>query len=160
MKTITRQIQNDDDVNKLSAYLKTIGKPLTVKITDKVQTRTDRMNRLAFLWYRELADQGDMTAEEYRALCKLTIGVPIANREFDDFKEQYVAVIKGLIYEQKLQCMVEPFDLPVTRSFNNKLMSEYLANIHLKFSELGFQLSDPATQGLDEIAKLYEALNK
>ena len=41
----------------------------------------------------ELADQGDMTAEEYRGYCKLHFGVAIA-KENDDWAEAYDRLIK------------------------------------------------------------------
>ena len=45
-------------------------KPLKVK-------RLEVMNRLQFHWYRELGEQGDQTADEYRTDCKYYFGLPI-----------------------------------------------------------------------------------
>ena len=77
-------------------------------------------------WVRELEEQGDMRAEEYRAYSKAYFGVPILLAENDAFAEQYTAIVKPLPYDQKLEIMRQPIDLPITRIMTAKQKKQYL----------------------------------
>ena len=95
------------------------------------------------MWFKEAEEQGDMTAEEYRGLCKLQFGVPIM-RESEFFREHYDKVVKGLDYEIKLGLMMEPIDLPVTRNMTSEQQARYLDQIQKYFRvECGFYLTEP-----------------
>lgn len=111
--------------------------------------RSIEQNKLQRLWMRELEEQGDMTAEEYRAYCKAYFGVPILLAENDAFAEQYTAIVKPLPYEQKLEIMKQPIDLPVTRLMNVKQKKRYLDEIYTYWTGKGFRLTDPDWQGME-----------
>jgi hypothetical protein len=110
--------------------------------------RTSKQNRLQRLWLDEAAKQGDQTAEEYRAYCKLHFGVPIMRQQDEVFREKYDRIIKPLDYEQKLELMMEPFDFPVTRLMDTVNEGKYLDSVYTFFTGLGFSLTNPTTQGL------------
>lgn len=116
---------------------------LLITIKEAENTRSVAQNRLSFMWYKELADQGDMTAEEYRSLCKLEIGVPILRMEDEEFRAQYDSVIRPLEYEQKLTVMKPPIDLPVTSRMKVKAFTQYLEQVEKRFVEQGFVLTRP-----------------
>ena len=67
----------------------------------KGAARSIEQNKLQRLWMRELEEQGDMRAEEYRAYSKAYFGVPILLAENDAFADQYTAIVKPLPYDQK-----------------------------------------------------------
>jgi hypothetical protein len=117
--------------------------PLTVSV-GKGGKRSLAQNKLQRLWINEISQQlGDMTPEEVRGYCKLTLGVPILRAENDDFREKYDADIRPLPYELKLKLMMEPFDFAVTRLMNKKQKTAYLDGVHRHFSEKGIVLTDP-----------------
>jgi len=108
--------------------------------------RTSRQNRLQRLWLDEAAKQGDQTAEEYRAYCKLHFGVPIMRQQSQVFREKYDRIIKPLDYEQKLELMMVPFDFPVTRLMDTANEGKYLDKMYQFFSGIGFVLTDPESK--------------
>lgn len=139
----TRVVKTEADIKLLVRYLYAQKRPFTVDIT-KGAHRTVEQNRLQRLWMNEIAEQlGDMTPEEARGYCKLTIGVPILRADNEGFRERYDAVLKPLGYEQKLQIMMEPLDLPVTRLMTTVQKSTYLDRIVQHFAEQGVRLTQP-----------------
>mgnify|MGYP003135696846 CR=1 FL=1 len=88
--------------------------------------------------------QGDQTATEYRAYCKLRFGVPILRRDSLEYRSKYDEIVRPMTYEHKLALMVEPFDFPVTSAMNVAQQSEFLDRIRDHFQELGFVLTDPS----------------
>jgi hypothetical protein len=115
---------------------------MTVNIK-KGKDRTVAQNKLQRMWMLEAESQGDQTAEEYRAYCKLHIGVPILRSQDDDFKAAYDAVIRPLTYEQKLKAMMIPLDFSVSRLMTTKQFSEYSKKIYEHFTSKGIKLTDP-----------------
>lgn len=109
----------------------------------KGNKRTLEQNRLQRLWCREVSDQTGQTPEEVRGYCKLTIGVPILRSESDAFREKYDRILKTLDYEQKIELMMEPLDLPVTRIMTTKQKAAYLDAIYQHFTEKGIVLTVP-----------------
>lgn len=117
--------------------------PREVEIRLHKADRSAAQNSLAFLWYKAAADQmDDDTANGKRALCKLTVGIPI-RREDDEFREVYDETIRPLSYGQKLSIMVEPIDFPVTRDMSVKDMGRYLEGVDMLFSGQGVVLPRP-----------------
>ena len=91
-----------------------IGYPCTVSIR-KGAGRTNPQNRLAQQWASDVSVQlGDRTPEEVRGYFKLHHGVPI-RREDEAFAAAYDRTIRPLPYKAKLDCMMVPIDMPVTR---------------------------------------------
>lgn len=140
-------------IAKLPGILSTaIGDWGKVDITIKkhVERRSIDQNRLQRKWCGELAQQGDMSTEEYRALCKLRFGVPILRRDNDEFCEKYDRLIKGRPYEEKIELMMEPMDFPITRLMDKSQKAEYLDAIFRHFVMQGFRLTDPNLRGMDK----------
>ena len=139
-------VKNSGDRDRLIRLLQAREMPYTVNLT-KGAIRSIEQNRLQRLWVNEAEEQGDHTAEEYRAYCKLTLGVPILRAENEAFAEQYDQIVKPLPYEQKLKLMMEPIDFPVTRLMTSKQKSEYLNQMYRLLSEMGILLTDPEMKG-------------
>lgn len=122
--------------------------PCTVTLT-KGAPRSIAQNRLQRMWMLELAEQGDMSAEDYRAYCKAYFGVRILRAENEAFREQYDRIVRPLEYEQKLEIMKEPIDLPVTRLMTTRQKKRYLDDIYTFWTGKGFKLTDPDWQGME-----------
>jgi hypothetical protein len=116
--------------------------PFTINAT-KGAPRSIDQNKLQRKWLTEAEQQGDCTAEEYRAYCKLHGGVPILRAENDQFHDVYDRVIRPLPYEQKLEIMKVPIDMPVTRIMTTSQKSKYLDWMYAHFTGLGFTLTEP-----------------
>jgi hypothetical protein len=140
----TRALHNRHDIDGLARLLASRQLPVTVTITQGVD-RSAQQNKLAFTWYREIADQlGDRDASDVRAHCKLYIGVRMLHAENDKFREQWDRLIKNrFTISEKLELMLAPHDYPVTRLMNVKQMTRYMDAIHAEFTGQGCRLTDP-----------------
>lgn len=139
----TRILETDQEREMFVRFINAYKLPCTVEIT-KGKRRSVEQNRLQRLWMNEIAEQlGDTSAEEVRALCKLTMGVPILRAENDRFAEQYDQFVKPLPYDHKLQIMAEPLDLPVTRLMTTEQKTRYLDHVYRHFTEKGLILTQP-----------------
>lgn len=139
----------DDDAVSKSSMLKD-NATFEIKFT-KVSTdyiRSLDQNRLYYRWLGDLVKQGDQTKGEYRAYCKLHFGVGLLRQSDAGFDEVYQRIIRPLTYEQKLELMVEPIDLPLTSRMDTKTMSMYLKMISDHFMGEGFHLT-----GLEHLAE-------
>lgn len=117
--------------------------PFSASVT-KGKNRTWLQNRLQRQWCNEIAEQlDDRSAEQVRGECKLTIGVPILRSEDDEFCEVYDRVIRPLSHEQKLECMMVPIDMPITRRMNTDQKTRYLDSIYQQYTEQGVVLTIP-----------------
>lgn len=143
MGTVNRLIQSEDDRSMAARFVESRAYPFTMTITDG-KPRSTAQNRLLHKWMGEIAEQkGDLSADEARAYCKLTIGVPILRQQNAAFKERYDEILKPLSYEQKLAIMSEPLNLPVTSLMSTKQLTEYLEAIIRHFGEQGIILTMP-----------------
>ncbi len=143
MGTVNRLIRNEDERTMAARFVEGRSYPFTLTITDG-KPRSTAQNRLLHKWMGEIAEQkGDVTADEARAYCKLTIGVPILRQQNAAFKERYDEILKPLSYEQKLAIMSEPLNLPVTSLMSTKQLTEYLEGIIRHFGEQGIVLTMP-----------------
>lgn len=141
---LKRFIKTDQDKAQLIAFIQNQSKPITITIEQGIiGKRSLDQNKLQRLWINELAEQGDMTAEEYRAYCKLHFGVPILRNENDKFRQLYDKKVKWRSYADKLEFMAEPFDFPVTRLMTTKQHKQYLDAIYVYFTGRGYELTDP-----------------
>jgi hypothetical protein len=141
---VTRAVMDKDQAETLMAYLQALPMPFTVTVTPGA-VRTCPQNRLQRLWVKEIsAQREDLTPEDVRALCKLTIGVPILRAENETFALAYDKTVKPLPYEIKINLMKEPIDLPITRQMTKKQKVKYLDGVHLYWSHQGIILTDPA----------------
>ena len=123
--------------------------PMEVVIRPYRSKRSQEQNRLQWFWLGEAEEQGDQTAEEYRAYCKLHLGVPILRAEDEHFRERYDQVVKGLPYETKLELMSEPFDFPVTRLMKTEQMTRYLEAMRRDLLQQGIALTSPEKAGIE-----------
>lgn len=139
-----RVIRNKQDLDQLTRYLGNRELPVTVSIA-KGARRSNKQNKTLRLWMGELEAQGDMTAEQYRAYCKLHFGVPILREAHAEFQEQYDRIVKPLPYESKLALMMEPIDFPVTRLMTTAQEKQMLDEIYVHFTGHGFHLTEPGS---------------
>ncbi|MGB1214866.1 MAG: hypothetical protein ACPG4X_15980 [Pikeienuella sp.] len=101
-------------------------------------------NDLSFVWYQEVARHfGDRTPTDIRAFSKLHFGVPIRRETDEGFREKYDRILKPLTYEQKLECMVDPLDFPVTRDLKKREMIRYLDAVFNHWRGEGVRLTVP-----------------
>lgn len=142
----TWAVRNEQDRQRLHKVIDGRKIPFTASLA-KGAPRTDHQNRLQHMWLMEAQQQGDMTAEEYRGLCKLKLGVPILRAENEDFREKYDRIIRPLDYEVKLEMMMVPLDFPVTRLMTTRQKTDYLNAMHDFLSGLGFKLTQPGGDG-------------
>lgn len=106
--------------------------------------RSIAQNKTQFLWYKEAAEQDENnTAESHRAYCKLHFGVPILRSENEEFRSTYDKIIRPLSYEDKIELMSPPIDLPVTSLMTIAQFSRYLNEIWNHFTSIGIFLTDP-----------------
>jgi hypothetical protein len=106
--------------------------------------RSTLQNQLSWKWYQEAAEQlQEYTPDEYRAWCKLHIGVPILRGEDNEYREAYDLVIKPLSYERKMALMGEPLSYPVTSMMSTKQFTLYLDRVYAHFTGLGVRLTEP-----------------
>lgn len=141
-KSTVFQIRNAVDLSQAAQAVKSSGYPCTVTI-ERGKKRSVEQNRLQRLWLLEAQDQGDQTAEEYRAYCKLHFGVPILRAENYEFRGAYDRLIRPRPYEEKLELMMVPLDFPVTRLMTTKQKTEYLDAMYRHFLGLGFRMTEP-----------------
>lgn len=148
-KQIKRWVKSEDEQALLMTFIGNMELPLTVTIQQGIiEKRSNDQNRLQRLWVNEAEQQGDMTAEEYRAYCKLHFGVPMLRNENDTFAELYDSKIRDRVppfpYEQKLEFMAIPWDMHVTRLMTVKQHDKYLNMMHDHFTSLGMILTIPS----------------
>ena len=142
-----RPIRNAEDVTKLMAFLGQFPFPYRVNVT-KGEDRSGQQNKLAFKWYREIAEQmGDRTSSEVRAHCKFYHGVKILVTEDEAFCEQWTRLFRDRYSEEeKLELMVEPHDYPITRIMGVRQMTAFLEAIIAEFAPMGVQLTMPKSK--------------
>ncbi len=139
----SRVIATGADRDDFVTLLKSYKLPCTVNLT-KGKNRSVEQNRLQWLWMSEAAEQlGEYTADEYQAICKLELGVPILRGEDDDFRELYDELIKPLPYEAKLKMMGHKFNFGVTSKMKTGQKKRYLDDVYVYFTGLGVRLTDP-----------------
>ena len=119
-----------------------------VTIEEYAEDRSAAQNRLSFLWYNAAADQlKDEPASDKRAYCKLHFGVGILKdgkgKNSEKFRDVYDRVIRPLTYEQKIELMKAPIDLPVTSLMGVIQFSQYLDAVQQHFTRIGVELPMP-----------------
>jgi len=139
----TRIVENEYQLKMFLRFAENQKMPFTATVTPG-KRRSVFQNRLQRLWMNEIAEQlGDMTPEETRGYCKLTIGVPILRAENEAFRLRYDEVVRPLSYEQKLAIMMEPLDMPITRFMTTAQKTKYLDGVSRHFAERGVVLTSP-----------------
>lgn len=137
----TRPIKNTEDLALLKVYLEQRKRPFTVEVTDG-RDRSAEQNKLAFKWYKEIAEQSGEAVDDVRARCKLEIGVPIMREASDKFRATYDRLIRPLDYADKL-ALIRDTDMPVTRLMGVGDMSRYMDAVFQRHAEFGIALTVP-----------------
>lgn len=138
-----RFIENEEARALLVAFIKNHALPFVANIYEGGR-RSDAQNRLQRLLCNEIASQWEgHDPEDVRAYCKLVFGIPILREASDEYRETYDRIIKPHTYENKLEMMKLPIDLPVTRIMTKEQKTEYLDKIYTHFTEKGFILTRP-----------------
>ena len=138
-----RVVETEQDRAMLLKFINAQALPFTATLT-KGKHRTDRQNRLGRQWINEIAAQmPENSAEYWRGHCKLHHGVPILRNENEQFCEVYDRLIRPLDYERKIEMMMVPSDVAVTRIMTTKQKTAYLDAIYKQFTSLGIILTDP-----------------
>ena len=136
-------IRTVEELGGIVQFIQDQKLPLTIDVRS-TKKRSLEQNRLQRLWMNEISQAlGDRTPEEVRGYCKLRFGVPILRESTEAFREKYARILKPLGYAEKLELMMEPIDLPVTRFMNTQQATEYLDRITNHFSEQGIILTLP-----------------
>lgn len=144
----TRSVEDEQARSMLIRYIEGQKLPFTATI-EAGRSRSTRQNRLQRQWMNDIAAQlPDYDAEGWRAYCKLHFGVAIRKASDEAFADMYDRIIRPLPYEQKLDLMRVPIDLPVTRDMSAKQMTQYLDDIQRHFAEQGVLLTDPEAMRL------------
>jgi len=148
----SRVLRSPEDVDALATMLRARTKwPITVAVAQGAK-RTNPQNALAQMWANEVAQQRGDHFEDVRAEFKLRHGVAILRRELPAFKEVYDRLLKPLDYASKIEA-VRRLDLSVTRLMTTKQQSEYMESIEREYRSQGFNLTSPATMGLEELKR-------
>lgn len=146
----TWRVRNEPERENAIRVLEARQLPFTMEIVKGVK-RSNKQNKLSRKWCKEAEEQGDQTAEQYRAYCKLHFGVALMKAQSELYAEKYDRIVRPLPYEQKLELMAEPFDFPVTRLLNTSNEKKYLDLMHQYFTGQGFILTNPEERGLDDM---------
>ena len=121
MKTVINSLQKAED------YCKTIIKSFEeykwLQATLIAGSRTLKQNNWIYQAYKMLASQGDQTELEYRAYCKMKLGLPILEETYPERVEMLRDLIKIVGYEKFLKFMI---DEPVTSLFTLKQGARYI----------------------------------
>lgn len=145
METIekTFRIRNADElrrvVTSLAKLAPTNEKPYNIRVSLDDETRSQKQNRLSFLWYRYLGKATGHGEESERRQNKLMYGVPILLLDAD-FNAFYAEAITPLTYEKQLVAMDY---VPITRLFSTKQFAEYLTAIDQGAATVGIVLPQP-----------------
>lgn len=138
----TWAIRSEQDRSNVIKIIQARQMPCTV-IINKGAPRSIEQNKLQRKWLLEAQEQGDQTAEEYRGYCKLWFGVPILRNEDEEFRKIYDKIIRPLPHPMKLEMMMVPLDLGITRRMTTKQKTKYLDQMYLFFTAQGFELTQP-----------------
>lgn len=127
---------------KIRALYERMPKDGTWQVTFEEVTndRTLAQNRLAFMWYKELAKQRGTDPGYERNFCKLRYGCPIMAADDEEFAAAFNDVILKLPYRKQINAMEY---LEVTRLMDTTQFTQYLNDIEREASEHGYILTHP-----------------
>lgn len=139
----TRFVANEEDRKNLVNFVKAHAVPFMATIS-KGDRRSLAQNRLQRMLCNEISSQWEgHSPEEVRGYCKLHYGIPLLRAENEVFREKYDRLLKRMTYEDKLEIMQEPIDVPVTRIMTREQKTRYLDTIYQEFTKKGFILTRP-----------------
>jgi hypothetical protein len=147
----TRTVETEQAREMLHRFIDTQKLPFVCSI-EQGKIRSTKQNKLQRLWIKEISEQlGDTTPEEIRGYCKLSFGVPVLCEGSEMFESRWRYITQAMSLEQKLNLMMEPMDMAITREMTTKQKKEYLDRMARHFSQQGIELTDPETLGLQPI---------
>lgn len=129
----------DRAVLAISRITPAADKPYKIRITPDEEERSDKQNRLSFMWYKILGETFS-SKEEERARCKLDYGIPILRLD-EDFNNFYKYAIDDLVREAQLAAM--DF-IAVTSLMSVKEFAEYLNTVDQTSAANGCVLPHPS----------------
>jgi len=140
MKYCLYKDDRERTIKAITAYLQSLdSKPYQIVIKDYDDSRSANQNRLYYKLLEELAKQGDSSFNEYRAISKLEIGVPIMRKD-EDFRKKYDSIVRHLPYETKIGLML--MDFPVTSLMTVEQMQSFIDNFYAYWANKGYVLSE------------------
>ena len=107
-------------------------KPFSVNLSEYDQNRSLPQSDLQHVWYDIAARYSDMgwSKDDFRAHCKLYIGIPILYAENPSYKESVESLLGGRSDEIKLKAMLPPVEIEVTREMTKAQMTTYLSRVY------------------------------
>ncbi len=143
----TRTVDTEQARHTFIRYIEGMKLPFVATV-EPGRKRTLDQNKLQRLWLNEIAHQlPEHTAEEWRGYCKLHFGVPIMRQASDEFCEVYDRLIRPLDYERKIEMMMIPIDVAVTRIMTTKQKTAYLDGVFKHFTAAGVVMTHPDDLG-------------
>lgn len=136
-------------VTAISKVKPTNDKPYCIKVSLDDESRSNKQNRLSFLWYRTLGKATGHGEEYERRRCKLSFGIPIMLEDID-FNAFYATAIMSLPYEQQLIAM--DF-VPVTSLMTMRQFAHYLDEMDRSSANQGIMLPKPEDLYWDALMK-------
>lgn len=121
-------VKTPDMMKAVIAHLESRTLPCTIYI-EKGAKRSTAQERTHRMWMRELEEQGDQMAEEYRGFSKLWFGVGLLKYQSEPWAVAYDNIVKPLDYDQKLKLMMEPISYPLTSIMTTKTFAQYLNDV-------------------------------
>jgi hypothetical protein len=144
----SRSIDTAEQLKGSLTWLENLTPPFLISVT-MGKHRSARQNKLQRKWCKEISEQlGTMTEEQVRGYCKAWFGLPI-RLEDPVFAEVYERIIKPKPYEEKLEMMMVPLDMPITRDMTTKQKARYLDAMYVYWTARGIILTDPDLQGME-----------
>lgn len=141
MKTI--RVLSEQEAQRVASMITGLPLPFTITIGDG-DKRSLSQNALLWRWNAEIAKwRGDTTEAEVHRENKFLIGCSILMRDDENFV-RFVDRLSGLTYEEKLEAMDY---LSVTSIMTPSQMSEFMDNVHRKFSQKGCPMTLPDALG-------------
>lgn len=113
------------------------GGPFTIGV--KPRRRKLSSNALSHVWYTELSKQRcDLSAAEYKQLCKLDHGAPILVRDSQKFRNFWESFFVNLSRPEQLAAMKY---ISISSLLTPKQFNEYLNQIVMQYAPEGVVLT-------------------
>lgn len=114
-----------------------------VIVREAKEARTSAQNRLAHLWFADIARALVGVSEvEVKAECNLIYGRPILARDDPEWEAAFGYLFDALNKPAKLKA-IRILDIPFTRRMSVKQLTEYLDQMQRDYAEIGITLTDP-----------------
>lgn len=120
-----------------------------VIVREAKEVRTSAQNRLAHLWFGDIARaMVGMSEVEVKAECNLIYGRPILARDDTEWEAAFGYLFDSLNKRAKLKA-IRILDIPFTRRMSVKQLTEYLDQMQRDYAEIGVVLTDPDARNFE-----------